>query len=138
VDAALSKLHGQVAQANVLGRAKSDRRVASKRRCRENGCVRRIEVDEVTASGRRERGSRADSRTKADESDHLATDFAALLSLLEEILSPSQIWELQVHLEYDGTRFWSGAVVVGCLSWTIQTLLTGGRRAQPRDPHSAC
>ncbi len=36
-----------------------------------------------------------------DEAEHLATDFAALLSLLEEILSPSQVWELQVHLEYD-------------------------------------
>jgi hypothetical protein len=36
-----------------------------------------------------------------DEIEHLATDFAALLSLLEEVLSPSQVWELEVFLDYD-------------------------------------
>jgi len=36
-----------------------------------------------------------------DEAEHLATDFAALLSLLEEMLSQSQVWEIQVHLDYD-------------------------------------
>jgi len=36
-----------------------------------------------------------------DAEDNLSTDFAALLSKLEHVLSDSQIWELQIHVEYD-------------------------------------
>jgi hypothetical protein len=36
-----------------------------------------------------------------DEYENLATDFAALLSLLEGVLSASQVWELQVYADYD-------------------------------------
>ncbi|HKY34648.1 MAG TPA: hypothetical protein VJN18_01805 [Polyangiaceae bacterium] len=40
-----------------------------------------------------------------DQAEHLATDFAALLSLLDDILSPSQVWEIQVFLDYDEHEF---------------------------------
>ena len=36
-----------------------------------------------------------------DDPDEVATNFAALLSLLEDVLSPSQVWELDVFLDYD-------------------------------------
>jgi hypothetical protein len=36
-----------------------------------------------------------------DEYENLATDFAALVSNLEDVLSPSQVWELQIHIDYD-------------------------------------
>ena len=36
-----------------------------------------------------------------DDAEEVATYFAALLSLLEDVLSPSQVWELEVLLNYD-------------------------------------
>jgi len=36
-----------------------------------------------------------------DEYENLETDFAALLSVLEHVLSPSQVWELETYADYD-------------------------------------
>ncbi len=37
----------------------------------------------------------------SDEHENLGTDFDALLSALEDVLSTDQLWELRIHADYD-------------------------------------